>query len=257
VAKALNYTPQQMVAQENIAMIGDSNYKSADPTQFYSMLSSDLIVDITHHESSLKALEIPLITINQILPYAHSVCIDHFDEIQQAVDHLFANGHRRIALVLDNTNSWGGQERLRGYNEAMNRKDLAPLPALPYQESNASMLEVMAKVRKTYATAVIVCGESLVLETTYAVNLLGINVPDELSIISFEQKNLSKWLTPPHTTIDQGIDELSDEIANLIASVVKNPKSEHIIKMLQARLEIRKSVKNIGGQKKWLQPQSN
>jgi LacI family transcriptional regulator len=283
VAKELNYTPQQMIAQENIAIIADNNYKSAGPTQFYSMLMCDLIADITRlgylvkivgmddlgsllkcytkvavlmvpkedislHESSLKSLEFPLITINQVLPYAHSVCIDHFDETQLAVEHLLINGHRRIALVLDNANAWAGRERMRGYKEAMNRKGLAPLPYFSYPESNSSMIEVMAKIRKTDATAVIICGESLVPETAYAINLLGINVPDELSIISFEQKDFSKWLSPPHTTIDQGIDELSDEIANLIASVVKNPKSEHIIKMLKAKLDIRQSVKDIRGQ---------
>ncbi len=282
-ARELNYSPQQMIAQENIAIIVSSSYKSAGPTQFYSMLLGDLIADITRlgylvkivgmdelgsllkcytkvavlmisneditlHESSLKALEIPLITINKILPYAHSLCIDHFDEIQQAVKYLLANGHRKIALVLDNAMVWGGQERLRGYKDAMSRNGLAPAQYLSYQESNFSMLEIMARVRQSDATGVIICGESLVPEAVYAINLLGISVPDELSIISFEQKGFSKWLTPPHTTIDQDIDALSGEIASLIACLIKNPKSGRIVKLLKSRLVVRQSVKDISEQ---------
>lgn len=282
IAKELNYTPQQVIAQENIAIIVDYNYKNAGPTQFYSMLLADLVADITRmgylvkimwkdefgtlmkchtkvavliissqsvalHESSLKDLGIPLITVNQILPFAHSVCIDHFEETQHAVDHLFASGHRKIALALVNSNDWGGQERLRGYNEAVKRNGLSQLPIFSYQENNFSMLEVMAKIRKTDATAAIILGESLVPETAYAINLLGISVPDELSIITSEQKDFSKWLTPPHTTIDQNIDVLSNEIAGLIEALTKNPKSERVIKMLQARLVVRQSVKDIRG----------
>jgi LacI family transcriptional regulator len=280
IAKELNYTPQQVIAQENIAIIADYNYKSAGPTQFYSMLLADLVADITRlgylvkimwkdefatlmkchtkvavlmissqnialHESSLKELGIPMITVNQILPFAHSVCLDHFEETQQAVDYLYASGHRKIALALDNSSSWGGQERFRGYNEAMKRNGLSPRPCYSYQENNFSMLEVMAKIRKTDATAAIILGESLVPETAYAINLLDISVPDELSIITSEQKDFSKWLTPPHTTIDQNIDGLSSEIASLIETLTSNPKSERIVKMLKARLVARQSVKEI------------
>jgi DNA-binding LacI/PurR family transcriptional regulator len=282
IAKELNYTPQQVIAQENIAIITDYNYKSAGPTQFYSMLLADLVADITRlgylvkiiwkdefgtlmkchtkvavlmitsqdiaqHESSLKELGIPMITVNQILPFAHSVCLDHFEETQQAVEHLFAKGHRKIALALDNSNAWGGQERLRGYKEAMKRNGLSPLPHFSYQEYNFSMLEVMAKLRKTAATAAIILGESLVPETAYAINLLGISVPEELSIITSEQKDFSKWLTPPHTTIDQNIDGLSNEIAGLIEALTKHPETERIVKMLKARLLVRQSVKEISG----------
>lgn len=282
IAKELNYTPQQVIAQENIAIIADYNYKSAGTTQFYSMLLADLVADITRlgylvkimwkdefgtlmkchtkvavlmissqniaqHELSLKELGIPMITVNQILPFTHSVCLDHFEETQQAVDYLYARGHRKITLVLDNSTAWGGQERFRGYNDAMKRNGLSPLPIFSYQENNFSMLEVMAKIRKTDTTAAIILGESLVPETAYAINLLGISVPDELSIITSEQKDFSKWLTPPHTTIDQNIDGLSNEIACLIEALTRNPKSERVTKMLKAKLVVRHSVKEIRG----------
>lgn len=284
VARELNYSPQQMIAQENIAIIVSSSYKTAGPTPFYSLLMGDLIRDITRlgylvkivdndelgslmkcytkvavlmirkedmkdgDESNLKALEIPLITINQILPYANSLCIDHFEETQQAVKLLSVNGHRQIALVLDNARVWGGMERLRGYKEAMIEHGLTPVPVFSHEENNFSMLEIMTRIRKTNVTAVIVCGESLVPETAYAINLLGINVPDELSIISFEQKDFSKWLTPPHTTIDQNIDELSNKIVSLIADLIKDPGTERSVKMLKAGIVVRQSVKDISGQ---------
>jgi DNA-binding LacI/PurR family transcriptional regulator len=290
VARELNYTPKQVAAQRQIAVIVDHVHKAAaGRAPFYYILLSDLIRDITRlgylvkivtpdeigtlmksytkvavlmisektlerHDATLKGLGIPLITVNQVLPYAHAVCLDHDDENRKAVDHLVANGHRNIVMAMDNSTNWAGQERLRGYAAAMKRHGLSVVPPFSYLDNNFSMLEVMAKIRKSDATAAIICGESLVAETTYASNLLDIRIPDDLSIISFEQTDWSKWLSPPHTTIDQKIDDFSEAIAALIETLVKKPKSERSVTMLTADLIIRNSVKDLRLSETALQP---
>jgi len=278
-ARELNYTPKQMAPQDNIAIITGPR-RLAEPSQFYPQLAADLIAAVTDrgysikiisvnqadtllagytkaavlmaagdalagYEARLENLAIPLIAVNRVLPYAHSVCVDHYDEVKQAVAHLATRGHRKIVLVLDNDHDWAGKERIRGYRTTMQEYGLAPQPEFSYLAYNCSMVEVMANVRKTEASAVVVCGEGIAAQTVYAANLLDIAVPDELSLITCELKNFSQWFTPPHTAIDQCIDSLAGEIMGLIETLRHEHPGGQLIKMLSSKLIVRQTVKDI------------
>ena len=275
-ARELNYAPQKVAAQENICIVGGS-IKTDNMNEFYYTLTTKLVAaitcggytvkiipemgidlllkeytkvviflnDIETCGRQLKDLPIPLLLVNQVCESAHSICIDHADEIEQAVDYLVGKGHRKNAIILDCDTNWGGRERHRGYQVAMARHQLPPLPEFCYQQNNRSMIEVMAKLRRTAATAVIVCGEGLVMETNYALNILGITVPDDLSLISFAQKNISRWMLPPHTSINQDINVLSDKIMETVMEISGSPLSRPIRKMLKSELIIRETVKDI------------
>ena len=272
-ARELNYAPEKVVAQENICIVSDA-IQSDNKDEFYYILTANLVAAITCYGYTVKIvptaavnllfqeytkviiflapyreefddLSIPLLVINQDCNRAHSICLDHAEEIEQAVAYLVKNGHRKIALVQDNDKCWGGVERHRGYLASMAKHNLPPLPEFCYQENNFSMIEIMAKVRCTTATAVIVCGEGLVAETNYAMHILGIKIPDDLSLITFEQKNFSKWLIPPHTTINQDIKILLREIMTAVSQIVRAPLMPPIKMMLKSELVIRDTVKNI------------
>lgn len=148
-------------------------------------------------------------------------------------------------MVHDGMENWGARERQRGYLIAMRRLGLPEMAELCYADNNNSMTEVLVKLRRTDATAVIVCGEGIVPETAYALNLLDIKVPDELSLISFEQPDFSKWLTPPHTTIHQPVELMASEIMSSLMSLIKNPSQPKSVKMLKCKINSRQSVKSI------------
>ncbi len=290
-ARELNYTPKQMAAQENIAIITGPR-RTTELSQFYPLLTADLITAVTgkgysvkiisldeadtllgsytktavlmttgdalaNYEARLENMCIPLIAVNRILPYAHSVCIDHYDEIKQAVDYLETRGHRKIALALDNDHDWAGKERIRGYREAMQEHKLESQPEFSYLAYNCSMVEVMANIRKSGASAAIVCGEGIAMQTVYAANLLDIAIPDELSLITFELKNFSQWFTPPHTAIDQRIDLLAGEIMNLIETLIQSHPDERLIKMLKSKLIVRQTVQDINAKNPLLNPSNS
>ena len=57
--------------------------------------------------------------------------------------------------------------------------------------------------------ALLIAGEDMLFQTNYAVNMLGLNVPDDLSIISYENYYASACMTPPHTTVAQNFEQLA------------------------------------------------
>lgn len=277
-ARKMNYMPKQVAAQENIAIVVDDLEGLKIFSGFYSMLVMGIITEFTRsgyqirtigiseiellsgytkaaillineknleaNIEKLKKLSIPLVTINQLSPVSHSVCSDHAQGIKLAVTHLIKNGHEKIVMLMDNVNNWAGNERLKGYLETMKKYKLQPMKEYVCQQ-NHSLIEPIAILMKSKPTALIVCGEGLTAELAYSMNLLNIRIPDDLSVISCEKGDLSRWLTPPHTTISQDVFALANAALDLIRRAVNGEIRTSEIKLLQNELIIRDSVKNL------------
>jgi DNA-binding LacI/PurR family transcriptional regulator len=69
-------------------------------------------------------------------------------------------------------------------------------------------------------------------------------VPEDVSIITFEDSNVTPFLTPPHTTISQNIEVFAKEIANMGIEVSKNGDVKKNV-VLENKLIIRETVKNL------------
>lgn len=278
-ARALNYSPQMTATQSCVCIITDS-LDARSQFEFYPMLTIRLLHRIVgagfacnvvgfdglgrvlrhntkaaiilasqentaRHEHDLVAMGIPLISINHISTYAQAVCFDHRDEIDQAVCHLHAHGHRRIVMIYDSTANWGAGERRIGYQMATRRLGLEPMPEVCYLDSNLSMTEALVTARKTAATAAIVCGEGLIMETAHALDLLDIRVPEDLSIISFEQPDVSKWLRPPHSTIVRPLEDLAARTIEEAIRLIDQPGRIEEARMVRCSIRQRRSVRDL------------
>ena len=280
-ARELNYTPMRVAAKEVVTIVVDNIDKTEEFDGFHSMLLVALVAEITRSnflvniieaknadtmvggytkvavsllnenqfacwKSKMSQIEVPVLSINNNpICGGHVVATDYRAEIAMAVGHLAENGHRRIALLLDNDTVWAGRERLESYREVMAARGLEPMPHYSTYPGERPVLELVATMLREQPTAAIFCGESLAAETAYALNLLNVKVPQELSVISFERRDISRWLTPPHTTIDQNIKSMVDEALKLIREIIAKRPEQPIMRKLQSRLIIRNSVNNI------------
>lgn len=281
-AREMNYMPKQVAAQENIAIVVDSMNKFRALDGFYLMLVIAIITEFTRfgyqvrtvelkdvellgphtkaailiidekklelEEARFRKLPIPLLAVNLKSQYCHLVRSDHAQGIELATEHLIENGHKRITLLLDRIDIWAGHERLRGYLETMTRHSLQPLKEYVYYPKKQSLVELIAILLKDHPTALIISGESLTAEAAYCLNLLNVRIPEDLSVIGYEKDELSRWLSPPQTTIDQDVFAIADEMLELIRQVTQKTSNKELsfqIKMLPNRLIIRDSVKNL------------
>lgn len=150
------------------------------------------------------------ITVNDQIPGGFSVRSDDRQGIQLALEHLRENGHRRIALLLPNLNDNGSVIRRR---QAF--LDFSAEAGFQDAESMVTCLELnpveaIAKLMRTRKPdALLVAGEDMLFQTNYAVNMLGLNVPEDLSIVSYENYYASACMTPPHTTVAQNFEQLA------------------------------------------------
>ncbi|MFA6714066.1 MAG: LacI family DNA-binding transcriptional regulator [Victivallaceae bacterium] len=280
IARELNYAPQQVAAREVIAIIVESLDRIGCYDVFRNILLTNLVGEIVRagflvniieardidkildsytktavillndvealkYKEKLNNMKIPLIAVGNILDNCHSICSDYYGEIALAIDYLVKNGHSKISIVVDNADIRAGRERQRGYTETMKKHGLSPMASYDYHPEKQSLIELMAIMIQDAPTATIICGESISNEAVYALNLLGVKVPEDLSVISFEKQKSSRWFSPPHTTIDQNVLKIVTESMILIKKILAAHLKEKIHKRLSCSLVIRNSVKNM------------
>lgn len=283
MARELNYTPKRVVAREVIAIVVDSIDKTEEFDGFHSMLLVALVAEITRSDflvniiearnadmlvggyakvavsllndnqfacwkDKMGGIQIPVLSINNDpIIGGHVIATDYRDEMRMAVEHLAERGHRRIALFLDNESVLAGRERLAGYREAMRVLGLEPLPHYSVYPEGRPVIELIATMLREKPSAAVFCGESLPAETVYALNLLNVRVPVDLSVISFERRDISRWFSPPHTTIDQDIKHMVNESIGIIREILSGSPASPLRRKLRSRLIVRDSVMNIKG----------
>ncbi len=196
--------------------------------------------------NALKGLDIPMVTVNHEIEGVPSVSTDHRQGLKIAVDYFFAKGHRQIAYIGENPGplSWGMAERQAGYRDGLAASGLE-FELKFVKKDEETLLEAFARIVKTGCTAVVVGCEGIVPQFCYVMYLMNKSIPADISTISFETANLSQYLVPPQTTIDQNFPVLAEIVVNRLDELIAGKPLEQIHLRLENRLIERDSVKTL------------
>lgn len=134
-----------------------------------------------------------------------SIGTDNEEGIDMAIDHLYHLGHRRIAFLDGSIGSMISDQRMNAYLKSMSEHSLEINPELAvygYFVADAAKYHVKGFLEKG-ATAII-CGNDLIATGVITECMtLGYNVPEDISVIGFDDLPISQHLNPPLTTIRQ------------------------------------------------------
>jgi len=153
--------------------------------------------------------QIPLVLVNnaQPGPNVFSVRMDNRDGACQAVTYLRELGHRRIAFVAGPEGGCSSRERLEGYRQGMAENGLRP--DLKLIVTGGGLLEDGPRALRTLLdladppTAVLCYNDLAAIGLLAAAAAAGLHIPDDLSVIGYDNIPLSRFTIPPLTTVDQ------------------------------------------------------
>ena len=151
-----------------------------------------------------------------------SVGVDNAEAAATAVAHLAGMGHRRIGVVASPSDISSTADRLRGFRAALRRAGIDPDPALEAatrdhagdpEDAALALLDRPASERPTavFTTENVVTGGTL-----RAVRRLGLRVPDDLSIVAFDDTDWLPLMDPPITVVRQPVVDLGRRAATLL-----------------------------------------
>ncbi|MGZ4299348.1 MAG: LacI family DNA-binding transcriptional regulator [Solirubrobacteraceae bacterium] len=142
-----------------------------------------------------------VVLLNRRVPGLATVSVDSADGMRQAMAHLAALGHTRCAFVAGPRRSWSNQQRLRGLRAAARSAGAQIVtlgPVAPRFEGGIAAAEA---VLASGATAVLAYNDLVAAGILSRLAELGVNVPEELSVVGFDDIPLAAMLTPALTTV--------------------------------------------------------
>ncbi|MEG3153869.1 LacI family DNA-binding transcriptional regulator [Sphingomonas sp. RB1R13] len=150
-----------------------------------------------------------------------ALTMDDEEASSLATRHLIALGHRRIGFIAGSNEYSLSARRVAGWRDAMAQsgQSVAELLA-PGDFSYASGEQAAATLLSLAdpATAIIASNDQMALATLSVCNARGMVVPDDLSLISFDNTPIVRFVQPPLTAIDQPIAQLASKAVELIVT---------------------------------------
>jgi DNA-binding LacI/PurR family transcriptional regulator len=204
-----------------------------------AMAWDDTTIDVLR-----KLEDCSVVTLNRMdVPEFSAVASDHRQHGEMAVDYLASKGHSHIAMICEERNNWGTQQRMAGFLGALQKR------GLPISDESVSFTDHQAMYGLLHRlttgrkhTAIFVANESLGLEAAYILQrVLKVRVPQDISILGMESPQVSQFISPPMTTICQPLDELAERSLELLMEQV-NARGKGRHEMLGNRLMERESV---------------
>ena len=197
--------------------------------------------------TALSSSSIPVVAIDPHTgPEGHAtVDADNEGGAVDAVEHLVALGHTRIAHVHGRADLASAQLREAGYRRALAAAGIAVDERLVcdggYQEDQSAVVAHELLTLPDRPTAVFAANDSSAFGVLRAATALGLRVPEDLSVIGFDDVPQASTTTPPLTTVAQPLAELGSRAVEMLLTMLRGePASAHV--RLPTTLRVRQST---------------
>jgi LacI family transcriptional regulator len=175
-----------------------------------------------------KKFNVPMVSLNseaQHLDDIFTVAANEEQGINTAVNYLKEAGHSKIGFLSSGTpGNWCNARRVSGFRKALKRHMLS-IENCPHMHANSlgTIYEPLGLLLKKRITALICSGENLSVPVAYALNLYEKSVPEDISLIAWENPSVSEFCIPSQTTVAQNFSLM----ASTAFDILKNWHNDH------------------------------
>ncbi|MED5803829.1 LacI family DNA-binding transcriptional regulator [Gordonia sp. Z-3] len=194
----------------------------------------------------------PVVLVDEQIPGVDlpAVVSDSYIGAREVAMHVLDRGHRRVAVIGGPPSLWTAQQRLAGYREAFARNgidpDTVPVYNGDYQQETGEKLAAQALTADPRPTALMCANDLMAVGAMEYCRVAGLRVPDDVSIVGFDDLPLSGLLTPRLTTVRQPAHDIGVRAASVLFDLIDTGAAEPI-NIIPTTVQIRSSVSARGG----------
>src|SRR5690554_5548023 len=205
-------------------------------------------------EQQIKKLEkskLPYVLIDRYFPDidSNTIVIDNFQAAYEATKHLIDQGYQNIACITVNNALNNMRQRLEGYKKALQDEKRNPderfIKIMPFSHEKddfESAIKQLTFSDEPKADAIFFTTSKVGIMGMESIHSLGLNIPDDVAVVSFDDPDAYRISNPPVTAVAQPLREIGSQSVKVLMDLMNGKgtkKSEKII--LNAELRIRKS----------------
>ncbi|WP_010263552.1 LacI family DNA-binding transcriptional regulator [Treponema primitia] len=195
---------------------------------------------------SLNRLQLPVVVSTFSFPDIPSIHVDEEQASMAAVNHLIGLGHRKINMICA-SNFTFGKLRVEGYYKALEtagiERDESRVLFAPYYTAESGMYTMRELLlRNRDFSAIYAATDELALGVIRILKDEGLRVPDDISVVGFDDIEISDYLIPRLTTIRQPLEEIGGQTALILHRTITGTPAFKQELVLPYKLIIREST---------------
>ncbi|MFJ4830803.1 LacI family DNA-binding transcriptional regulator [Streptomyces sp. NPDC088747] len=197
---------------------------------------------------ALKERRVPLVLVNvadENLEVAQ-LAADDTQAVEQALVHLQRMGHERIGLVIGPGGHLPSSRKLRGFAQFWQARGVPRDVWMPWVEHTRFSLEAGAHAVAgllTQGITAVICGsDTLALGIVRGARRQGLRVPEELSVVGFDDSALMSVVDPPLTTCRQPVAAMAEAAVTMLVEQIQGRQVTPGLALFQTELIVRAST---------------
>ena len=201
------------------------------------------------HLLSVKKEGVPIVLIDRCfeeLPF-NSVVVDNYRGAYLAVEHIIDCGHKRVAMIQGLPHTYTNNGRVAGYRDALRKHkikiDKNYIVGSDFGRENGYLSTKSLLLLEKPPTAIFLSSDLIALGALEAIFEMGLKIPDDISLVAFDDIDFAPFLISPLTVVSQPKDLIGELAVNLLIEQISGKNiRKPVTKILQPELIIRGSV---------------
>lgn len=190
------------------------------------------------HIETFQNLEMPIVFLDREIQ-SHtitSVVIDNYNGMKQSCEYLIDSGHQRIGYVHGNKGNYDETMRYLGYIETLTKHGIEPRHEWQIQGHFAQQ-EAYSEIRKYVGSgkelpdAFVCANDEMAIGCIEALEKEGFHVPQDISIVGFDNIDKTNYFIPRITTVDTGVKELGRTAVDQLIRILNKEKITNVCKI--------------------------
>ena len=184
----------------------------------------------------------PVTLVNRQVTDMDSVVSDYHGGTSQIVDHLASLGHRGFVFLGGPPESWSGARRWRGLRAAAAERGLDAVRRGPYQPTLGGGASAADAALATGTTAVVAHNDLLAIGVLGRLRDRGVRVPEQISVVGFDDIFGSEFCAPPLTTLAERVRDVGGRAVESLLMQMQRRDSQPARVVLPTQLLVRAST---------------
>lgn len=158
----------------------------------------------------------------------HYVDVDNVGGAQVATEHLIRLGHRRIATITGPLDAVAGQDRLKGYRQALGARRISVQDELIVEGdfTEGGGAAAARQLLSTSPSAIFAASDMMAIGALRVIHDAGLQIPEDIALVGFDDIPAASVVEPALTTVRQSIKRLGSMAVEMLLSVLENERDD-------------------------------